>query len=85
MEHFNNPAFSDEKDRRLKKFAPYQINEAMLKLSGRRTLVMHCLPAHKGYEVNETVIYHPDSVVFDQAENRLHAQKGLMLYLLGKL
>jgi ornithine carbamoyltransferase len=85
MEHFSNPAYADEKERRVKKFMPYQINEALLKLSGRRTLVMHCLPAHKGYEVNDTVLYHPDSVIFDQAENRLHAQKGLMLYLSGKL
>ncbi len=86
MEHFNNPDFTDEKERRLKTFKPYQINEDLLKLSGRETtLVMHCLPAHKGYEVNETVLYHPNSVIFDQAENRLHAQKALMLWLLGKL
>jgi ornithine carbamoyltransferase len=85
MEHFNNAAYADEKERRLKLLMPYQINEDMLKLSGKDTLVMHCLPAHKGYEVNETVLYTPNSVVFDQAENRLHAQKALMLYLLGKL
>jgi ornithine carbamoyltransferase len=85
MEHFSNPAYADEKERRVKKFQPYQVNEALLKLSGRKTLVMHCLPAHKGYEVNDTVLYHPDSVIFDQAENRLHAQKALMLWLLGKL
>ncbi len=85
MENFNNPAYAEEKERRLKLFKPYQVNEDLLKLSGRKTLVMHCLPAHKGYEVNESVLYHPDSVIFDQAENRLHAQKGLMLWLLGKL
>jgi ornithine carbamoyltransferase len=85
MEYFNDPAFANEKERRIKTFSPYQINEDLLKLSGRDTLVMHCLPAHKGYEVNETVLYTPTSVIFDQAENRLHAQKALMLYLLGKL
>jgi ornithine carbamoyltransferase len=85
MEHFNNPAYAEEKERRLKVFRPYQINEDLLKLSGKPTLVMHCLPAHKGYEVNETVLYVPTSVIFDQAENRMHAQKALMLYLLGKL
>jgi ornithine carbamoyltransferase len=85
MENFSNPAYADEKQRRIKLFKPYQINEKLLKMSGRKTLVMHCLPAHKGYEVNETVLYHPDSVIFDQAENRLHAQKALMLWLLGKL
>lgn len=85
MEHFGKPEYADEKERRLKTFMPYQVNEDLLKLSGRDTLVMHCLPAHKGYEVSDTVIYHPNSVVFDQAENRLHAQKALMLWLLGKL
>jgi len=85
MEHFNNPAYAEEKERRLRVFRPYQVNEEMVKLSGKETLVMHCLPAHKGYEVSETILYTPTSVVFDQAENRLHAQKALMLYLLGKL
>ena len=85
MEHFTNPDYADEKERRLKAFMPYQVNEEKLALSGRETLVMHCLPAHKGYEVNETVLYTPNSVIFDQAENRLHAQKALMLWLLGKL
>ncbi len=85
MEHFNNPAFAEEKERRLKQFMPYQINEDLVARSGKETLIMHCLPAHKGYEVNDTILYHRNSVVFDQAENRLHAQKALMLYLLGKL
>ena len=85
MEHFTNPDYADERDRRLKAFMPYQVNEEKLALSGKDTLVMHCLPAHKGYEVNDTVLYAPNSVIFDQAENRLHAQKALMLWLLGKL
>jgi ornithine carbamoyltransferase len=85
VEHFTNPDYAEEKERRIKAFMPYQVNEDLLALSGRETLVMHCLPAHKGYEVNDTVIYLPTSVVFDQAENRLHAQKSLMLWLLGKL
>jgi len=84
MEYFDDPAFAEEKERRIETFKRYQINEDLLKLSGRKTLIMHCLPAHKGYEVNETVLYHPDSVVFEQAENRLHAQKALMLWLLGE-
>jgi len=85
MEHFSNPAYAEEKDRRLKAFMPFQVNEKLIEQSGRRTLVMHCLPAHKGYEVSDTILYHPNSVVFDQAENRLHAQKALMLFLSGKL
>jgi ornithine carbamoyltransferase len=83
MEYINDPAFAEEKARREKTFLPYQVNEALIK--GRDTLVMHCLPAHKGYEVSETVLDTPNSVVFDQAENRLHAQKGLMLWLMGKI
>lgn len=86
MEHFTNPEYADEKERRLSLFQPYQINEELLDQTGQdSTLVMHCLPAHKGYEVNETVLYHPNSVIFDQAENRMHAQKALMLWLLGKI
>lgn len=85
MEHFTNPEYANERDRRLKAYMPYQVNEEKLAMSGKDTLVMHCLPAHKGYEVNDTVLYTPNSVVFDQAENRLHAQKALMLWLLGKL
>jgi len=85
MEYFNDPSFAQEKERRVKTFKPYQVNEALVRKSGRKTLIMHCLPAHKGYEVNDTILYHPDSVIFDQAENRLHAQKALMLWLLGKL
>ena len=83
MEYINDPAFGEEKARREKTFLPYQVNEKLI--AGRDTLVMHCLPAHKGYEVSETVLDTPNSVVFDQAENRLHAQKGLMLWLMGKV
>lgn len=83
MEFYGDPAFSEEKERREKTFMPYQINEALIK--GRNTLVMHCLPAHKGFEVSETILDTPNSIVFDQAENRLHAQKGLMLWLMGKI
>ncbi|NDJ54616.1 MAG: ornithine carbamoyltransferase [Chloroflexi bacterium] len=85
LEYFTDPSFAEEKERRINTFTPYQVNEEMLALTGKDTLVMHCLPAHKGYEVNETVLYTPNSVVFDQAENRLHAQKALLLWLLNKL
>lgn len=86
MEHFNNPEYADEKLRRYQTFMPYQLNEEKLEMTGKdTTVVMHCLPAHKGFEVSDTVLYHPNSIIFDQAENRLHAQKALMLWLLGKL
>lgn len=65
-------------------FAPYQVNRAMMAAAAPGALFMHCLPAHRGDEVTAEVIESPASVVFDQAENRLHTQKALLLMLLGK-
>jgi ornithine carbamoyltransferase len=65
-------------------FAPYQVNRAMMTAAAPGALFMHCLPAHRGDEVTSEVIESPASVVFDQAENRLHTQKALLLMLLGK-
>jgi ornithine carbamoyltransferase len=65
-------------------FAPYQVNKALMACAAPGALFMHCLPAHRGDEVTEDVIESPASVVFDQAENRLHTQKALLLMLLGK-
>ena len=64
-------------------FAPYQVNESLLAVARPDALFMHCLPAHRGEEVTSEVIESPQSVVFDQAENRLHTQKALLLMLLG--
>jgi ornithine carbamoyltransferase len=63
-------------------FRRYQVNEALMARANPQALFMHCLPAHRGEEVSEEVIESPASVVFDQAENRLHAQKALMLMLM---
>ena len=68
---------------RSKKFHPYQVNETLLSLAQPDARFMHCLPAHRGEEVVDAVIEGPNSVVFDQAENRLHAQKALLLMMLG--
>lgn len=64
-------------------FAPYQVNDALMSLAKPGALFMHCLPAHRGEEVTEDVFESPASVVFDQAENRLHCQKALLVMLLA--
>jgi ornithine carbamoyltransferase len=63
-------------------FKPYQVNSALMKLAKRDAIFMHCLPAHRGEEVTDEVIDGPQSVVFDEAENRLHAQKGILAWCL---
>ena len=67
---------------RIKEFEGYQINEDMVKLANKSYIFMHCLPAHRGLEVTEGIIDGKHSVIFDQAENRLHAQKAVLLKLL---
>jgi ornithine carbamoyltransferase len=63
--------------------APYQLNAALLRSAAPDAVVMHCLPAHRGEEITDEVMDGPQSVVFDEAENRLHAQKGVLLWALG--
>ena len=63
-------------------FQAYQVNSALMRRAAKHALFMHCLPAHRGEEVTAEVFESPASVVFDQAENRLHAQKALLLMLL---
>jgi ornithine carbamoyltransferase len=62
-------------------FRPYQVNAAALHMAKRDAVVMHCLPAHRGEEITHEVIDGPQSIVFDQAENRLHVQKGVLVWL----
>ncbi len=73
---------SEAEDRK-QKFAPYQVNGELMDLADDAAIFLHCLPAHRGEEVTEEVIDGPRSRVFDQAENRLHAQKSLLYLLLG--
>ena len=68
--------------KRLKIFKDYQLNKKLLKSAKPDALVMHCLPAHRGEEITEDVLEGTNSVIFDQAENRLHTQKAVMLRLM---
>jgi ornithine carbamoyltransferase len=68
---------------RAKIFAPYQVNDALMKQAAPNAVFMHCLPAHRGAEVTDSVMDSPRSIVFDQAENRLHVQKAVLLMLLS--
>lgn len=65
-------------------FAPYQVNAELMALAKSDALFMHCLPAHRGEEVTDEVVDSKQSVVFDEAENRMHAQKAVMVELMGK-
>lgn len=73
-----------EQEKRLKDFLGFQINKQLTRLADPKYIFMHCLPAHRGEEVSADVIDGPHSVVFDQAENRLHAQKAILLELVKK-
>jgi len=72
-----------EKEDRRKDFAPYQVNAELMARAQKGAFFMHCLPAHRGEEVTDDVIDGPQSVVVQQAANRLHAQKGVLAWLLG--
>lgn len=72
-----------EKEQRTKIFAPYRVNAKLMEAAKTDAIFMHCLPAYRGFEVTADIIDGPQSVVFDEAENRLHAQKAVLVKLLG--
>ncbi len=72
-----------EAEERAKVFPPYQVNSALVAKAKPEVMVMHCLPAHRGQEITDEVADGPNSIIFDQAENRLHAQKGILAYILA--
>lgn len=73
----------EQKAQRVKDFNGYQVNEALLAAAPRHAVVLHCLPAYRGLEITEEVMNSPKSLVFPEAENRLHFQKGLLAVLMG--
>jgi len=75
----------EDAGRRHNLLAPYQVNAKLMKAASEKAIFMHCLPAHRGEEVTDEVMDGPQSVVFDEAENRLHAQKGVLAWCLGAL
>jgi ornithine carbamoyltransferase len=75
--------FEAEEDARMKAFKGYQLNSELLKLAKKDCRIMHCLPAHRGLEITDDVIDSKSSIVWDQAENRMHAQKAILLSCLS--
>ncbi|MGZ3173105.1 MAG: ornithine carbamoyltransferase [Croceibacterium sp.] len=75
----------DHTHNKLAAMAPFQVNDALMKGAHAEARFLHCLPAHVGEEVSESVFEGPQSVVFDEAENRIHAQKSVLLWCFGKL
>jgi ornithine carbamoyltransferase len=80
-------SMGEEKEEKVRNkiFKPFQVNSKLVKLAKKDYLFMHCLPAHRGYEITKEIIDGKHSIVFDEAENRLHVQKAILLYLLGKI
>jgi ornithine carbamoyltransferase len=72
-----------EEDKRREQLAAFQVNEDLVGLAKDDVVVMHCLPAHRGEEISPDVMDGPRAIVWDQAENRLHAQKALLAWLLA--
>jgi ornithine carbamoyltransferase len=75
--------FETEREARMRKFLPYQVNESLLRLAKPNAIVLHCLPARRGEEITDAVLDGAQSAVWDQAENRLHTQKALLALMLG--
>jgi len=71
----------DEKEQRLKDFEGYMVDESLMRLAKEDAIFLHCLPAYRGYEVSEETFEKHEEVIFSEAENRLHAQKGIMVWL----
>lgn len=82
MQYFNDPAHKAENEAKLEKMMPYQINGELLK--NYKCRIMHDMPIHDGFEITDEMVRDPRSIIFSQAENRLHAQKGLLWWIYGE-
>jgi ornithine carbamoyltransferase len=86
MEFFEDgkvkPEFEEEYTRRKKLFLPYQLNARIINQYAPKAKIMHCMPLHIGYEISRDAANHPNAIILDQAENRLHMQKAMVLWLL---
>ncbi|MEM3550998.1 MAG: ornithine carbamoyltransferase [Candidatus Bathyarchaeia archaeon] len=82
MEFFSDPKYASEKEKRLRLMMPYQINRELME--GSDAYIMHDMPIHRGYEIAPEMIESPNSVIYEQSENRLHSAKAILLKLLGK-
>ena len=74
-----------ELEDRRRAFQGYQVNKGVVAMAARDAVVMHCLPAHRGEEITHDVLEGPHSIVFNQAENRLHVQKAIMVWILKEM
>ena len=83
MEHFNAPSYQEEKERRIRKMLPYQLNAE--NLAGSDAYILHDMPIHPGYEISADMVHAPNSLIFRQAENRMYVQQALLMFLLGAL
>jgi len=87
MEFFENgqvkPEFQAQYEARKQKLLPYQLSAKLIEQHSPKATIMHCMPCHVGYEISRDAIDHPNSIIFDQAENRLHMQKAILVWLLG--
>ncbi len=81
MEFFNDPAYAAEKEQRCRTMLPYQVNAELI--AGSHAKIMHDMPIHPGFEIAEELVESDRSIIYDQAENRLDAQKAIILHLLG--
>lgn len=77
------PEFNDKYEERKKLFLPYQVNAKLIGEYAPNAKVMHCMPCHIGYEITRDAVFHPNSIIFPQTQNRLHMQKAILMYVLG--